>query len=177
MKKLQNWSGFIFIICTAFLAVVAILGIWQILSDDVVIKSEKTIGLLALVAIIVIIAGRFTDSKKQSIVDINGVEHAEVPDINPAFTIIRHGTLVILIAAVTFLALFGVLAIWDVLSGEVLSKSLASIGILAFASLIVVVTCLEREHHKFMERKLSGWMIFLIIIFMWPLLSFLFFRF
>ena len=150
----------------------------EIFDEDVISKSSQTFGLLALVAIIVIFAGRFMDSRERPIVSANGnpndLGSSMALDINPLFTSIRHGTIAILVVSISLLALLGVLAIWEVLSGEVLNKSLSSISIIAFASLVIVITCLEREKHKLMQRKMSGWVILLIILFAWPFFSLLF---
>lgn len=44
-----------------------------------------------------------------------------------------------LVTSVAILTLIAVLSIWDVLSEEVLGKSLSTIGVVAFGALIVVV--------------------------------------
>lgn len=173
MKKIQNGAAFIFIISVFILAAISICGVWKIFSDDVITKSIQTFGLLSIVAVIVIIAGRFIDSREQLSVSSSGVVQ-DLPFSNPIFTTIRKITLAVLIISISLLALFGVLAIWDVLSGEVLNKSLSSIAIIAFASLAVVITCLEREKHKLMHQKMSGGVILLLILFGWIFISFLF---
>ena len=52
----------------------------------------------------------------------------------------------ILITAVSILTLIAILSIWDVLSKDVLWKSISTIGIVAFGSLIVVVAAQALEH-------------------------------
>jgi len=52
----------------------------------------------------------------------------------------------ILIIAVSILTLIAILSIWDVLSEDVLWKSISTIGIVAFGSLIVVVAAQALEH-------------------------------
>lgn len=173
MKKIQNGAAYIFIISLVVLAVISICGVWKIFDSDVITKSIQTLGLLSVVSIIVITAGRFIDSHEELAVSANGVAES-VPFSNPVFTSIRQATLAVLIVSISLLALLGVLAIWDVLSGETLSKSLSSISIIAFNSLIIVVTCLEREKHKLMKQKMSGGVIFLLIVFGWILLTSLF---
>lgn len=166
MKKIQDFAGFVFIACSTLLAFIAILGIWDILADDAVEKSAQTIGLLAVVAIIVTIAGNFFDYRQQG--EVVYADPNATPVVNHAFTAIRHFTVILLILAVSLLALIGVLAIWEVLAGEVLTKSLASISVVAFASFIIVLTCLQREQRQIMHTKLSGWVWALIIIFTVP---------
>ncbi|MFA6077219.1 MAG: hypothetical protein WC735_04060 [Candidatus Paceibacterota bacterium] len=173
MKKIQNGAAFVFIVSVFILTAISICGVWKIFSDDVITKSIQTFGLLSIVAVIVIIAGRFVDSREQLAVSSTGAVET-VPFSNPAFTTTRKITLAILIISISLLAFLGVLAIWDVLSGEILNKSLSSIAIIAFASVVVVITCLEREKHKLMHQKMSGGVILLMLLFGWFFLSFLF---
>ncbi len=65
-------------------------------------------------------------------------------------------TLVVLIVSVSLLALVGVLSIWEVLEGDTVYKSLVTMGIFAFASLVIVVTCLDRENHKLLHHDIGG---------------------
>jgi len=55
----------------------------------------------------------------------------------------------ILITAVSILTLIAILSIWDVLSSDVLWKSISTIGIVAFGALIVVVAAQALEHKEF----------------------------
>jgi hypothetical protein len=170
MKKIQDSAAYAFIICVAVLSVVSILGVWKIFSDDVITKSFQTIGLLGAVAVIVMVAGRFIDERKSGEISADPSMVSQIaPQLNigTLFTAIRHSTLAVLITSVVFLAFFGVLAIWEVLSKEVTNKSLSSIGILAFASFVIVLTCMDRENHPLLHQKgksLSGGMIVLIIV-------------
>ncbi len=172
MKKLQNVAAFLFIICVVVLSVVSILGVWDIFGSDVITKSFQTLGLLAGVSVIIMIAGRFTDSHHEALQAnaLGTLEPAVVPEINPAFTKIRYATVATLVTSIGILALLGVLSIWEVMEGTVLTKSVSSIGIAAFASFIIVVTCLEREHHKILQQKFSGGAILLLILIGWILL-------
>jgi len=173
MKKLQDVSAFVFISCVTILAIISILGVWKVFNEDVIGKSIQTITLLAAVTIIITIAGKFFDSRKQQNIPsgVVGVEPQLIKEINPVFVLIRHSTLVTLIVSISVLALLGVLAIWDVLSGETLSKSLSSMTILAFSSSVIILTCLVREGHKFMQKKISGWYIFILVVIGWILLK------
>ena len=173
MKKIQNGAAYVFILSVVILATISICGVWKIFSDDVITKSIQTFGLLSVVAVIVIIAGRFIDSREQLAVSNIGVVES-LPFSNPVFTSIRKITLALLITSASLLALFGVLAIWDILSGEVLNKSLSSIAIIAFASVVIVITCLEREKHKLMQQKMSGGVILLLILLGWVFFQALF---
>lgn len=136
MKKIQDWAAFSFIGAVALLSTVAILGVWDFFTRDVITKSFETLGLLAFAAVIVIVAGHFIDRNNGAV--------AEMP--NPLFRGLRKGTIGIVIISVSILALLGVLAIWDVIvNGEVLTKSFSSLVIIAFGAFIIVLTCLERE--------------------------------
>lgn len=162
MKKIQNWTALIFIGAVAILTAISILGVWSVLGVDVIEKSFSTLGLLFLVAIIVLIAGRFIDGghKDESQIPVPAVSL-------PVFTNIRKVTIAILIASASILALFGVLAIWDVLAGSVMAKTIGSLVVLAFSTLIVVMTCLEREgtnRFKLSSGQLITGIILLIII-------------
>lgn len=181
MRKIQDTAAFVFIFCVGLLSLISVLGVWEFFNRDVIGKSFFSIGLLAVVAIIVMVAARFMDKSP---------EHLEVPQgsagaveaaivINPLFTELRHLTLVVLIASVSLLALVGVLAIWEVIAGDTVYKSLATMGIFAFSSFIIVVTCLDRENHKLLhragEKKSSmgiGSIILLSILGLW-IMSFL----
>ena len=151
MKKIQDGAAYVFIASVVILTAISICGVWKIFNDDVITKSVKTFGLLSIVAVIVMIAGKFIDSREQLAISNAGAV-GSLPFSNPVFTTIRKMTLAVLIASVSLLALFGVLAIWEVLSGEVLNKSLSSITIVAFATLIIILTCLQREH---LQNKIS----------------------
>jgi len=180
MKKIQDSAGYGFIVCVAVLTVVSILGVWKVFDADVITKSFQTIGLLAGVAVIIMIAGRFVDSHKSAQV-ASGMPMA--PGITPQthdvtlFTTIRHSTITVLITSVVFLAFFGILAIWEVISGEIINKSLSSIGIVAFSSFIIIITCMDREDHPLLRQNgkpVSGGMIVLIIILAFWLLGLIF---
>ena len=141
MKKIQNIASGIFITAVAVLSVVAVLGIWELFDGDVISKSFQTLGLLAFVAVIVMAAGRFVESRSH----VEGEELVEV--VNPIFPTIRRVTLLVLIISVSLLALLGVLSIWEVIKDEdVLFKSLSSLGSFAFGAFIIVLSCLEREN-------------------------------
>lgn len=137
MRAIQDTVSFFFIAMVVILAGISIFGVWEIFEEDVIGKSFMTLGLLSIIAVIIMVAGRFVDNKSDA---------AALAVPNPAFGSIRRVMLGVLIASAALLALLGVLAIWEVLTrGEVLFKSLGSIGIIAFASLLVVMTCRERE--------------------------------
>ncbi len=168
MKKIQDSSAFVFIGCVVVLALVSILGIWKIFDSSVIEKSAQTVALLAIVSVIMIVAGRAVDGRDQE--TVMSADPNLTPVINPKFTTIRHLTVVILILAVSLLALFGVLAIWEVLNGEVLHRALSSISVIVFSSFVIIVTCMEREQRKLMQNKISGWVWFFIILFSFSIL-------
>ena len=49
---------------------------------------------------------------------------------------IQNIALVVLIVSVAIMTLLGVLSIWDFLDNDVLAKSLSTIGVITFASLV-----------------------------------------
>ncbi len=148
MKTIQNAASGFFILAVAVLSLISILGIWDFFSKDVILKSFQTLGLLAVISIVVIVAGRFIgNSANETII--------EVP--NPIFNIIRRATLGILIVAAVLLAFLGICAIWEVITDkEVLYKSLSSLAILAFSAFIIVITCMEREKSAELKGDIKG---------------------
>ena len=128
-----------------------------------IIKSFETLGLLAVVAVIIMIASRFMDAKTTEAV-------VYVP--NPGWKSLRKGTLGMLIVSVTILALIGILSIWEVITDkDILYKSLGTLAVIAFTSFIVVLTCLGMEHDPVLhegsndkKRGMSGGVIALIVI-------------
>jgi hypothetical protein len=181
MSKIQDTAGFLFIFCVALLSAISVLGIWDFFDDDVIGKSFMSIGILAAVAVIVMVAGRFMDKQHMLEVSPGSTVATEVmPAVNPAFTALRHITLVTLIISVSLLALVGILAIWEVLEGDTVYKSLATMGVFAFSSAIIVLTCLVRENHPLLRHELGkksgmgrGMIVFVIIFGVW-MLSWLF---
>lgn len=146
MNKIHSLSSGFFVLSVAILSLISILGVWDFFSGDVIMKSFQTLGLLAFISVVVIVSGRFIEGRTE------GVPTIFVP--NPIFKSIRQATLGVLIVSSALLALLGVLSIWEVITDkEVLFKSLSSLGIIAFASLIIVVTCLEREDSPLLKQN------------------------
>lgn len=184
MRKIADIAAYLFIFSVVILSAVSILGVWNFFADDVISKSFQSIGLLALVAIIVIIADHFIDKRPGAPVtpisvpvpgSLEVVPPIVVQESNGIFKGLRTITLSTLVLSVALLALLGIMAIWEVLSGEVLSKSISSIAIGAFSSLIIVMTCLERENNPILYRKkISGGMIILAFILVWIFVAVIF---
>ncbi len=145
MKKIQDGAGLFFILSVVVLTVVSVFGVWDVFGKDVITKSFQTLGLLAAVAVVVVVAGHFLDGKSETDPSL-----ANLP--NPAFSVIRKLTIGVFIAAVAVLAFIGILSIWDMVESDVLSKAISSIGIIAFSSFLVVATCLDREHKDVLQR-------------------------
>lgn len=169
MAKLQDWAAFGFIFCVFILTVISVLGVWKILDEDVILKSFYSVGLLGVVAAIVLIAGQFIDKKHDMVVGADGSAVPVLMQVNPLFTVIRHLMLGSLIFSVSLLALIGILAIWEVLDSDATYKSLSTMAILAFSSLVVVMTCYERENRSNpaggQKAKMStGTLVILIIV-------------
>ena len=69
-------------------------------------------------------------------------------------TNLRQTAIYILVTAVAILTLIAVLSIWDVLSKEVLGKSLSTIGVVAFGALIVIIASQALENRNNTNRPL-----------------------
>ena len=163
MKTIQDSAAFLFVIATAILTGICVLGVWNFFSHDVIYKSFETVGLLALVAVVVVIASRFLGA--------GGIATVPPPP-NPVFTILRKMTLTILIVSAALMAFLGVLAIWDVISDkDVLFKSVGSLAVLAFGTFLMVATCMERENNPLLKQSgvsiggVIGGLVLLYIIF------------
>jgi hypothetical protein len=61
------------------------------------------------------------------------------------FLYIRKISFAVIIFSVTTCVFFGLLSIWEVLKGEVLFKTLATLGSIGFYALITVAVCKQRE--------------------------------
>ena len=171
MKSIQNFAAGFFITAVVILSFVSVLGVWKIFDADVITKSFETLGLLGLVAIIIMVAGKFIG---------NGEEQAMPTPPNPAFKIVRSVTVVVLIVCGVFLALLGVLAIWKVINNtDVLFKSLGSLAIIVFSSFVIIMTCLDREQNPLLHggsagsRRMSGVSIVIVVILAITLLPYL----
>lgn len=155
MKKIQDAAAVVFILSVFVLTAVSILGVWQFFARDVIVKSFETLGILALVSVVIIGASRFLDSSQSGSVYV----------ADPGFKLLRHVSLGILIAAASVLALVGILAIWEVIAqSEVLYKSLSSLGIVAFSTFVVVAVCMERERHPLLAQRGGGFSVGSIIL-------------
>ena len=168
MKALQNLSGGIFIFCVAVLTIVSVMGIWEVFGTDVIWKSFQTLGLLAVVAVVVLAAGKFVTPDTAP-----GQDESMMP--HPMFKGIRNATLGVLIVSAGLLALLGVLAIWEVIKDSAtVYKSLSSLAVLAFSSLIIVMVCLEREQNSLWKRRghqLGGVTVLAFVLLLWLLLA------
>lgn len=161
----QNTASGLFIACIFILTLASILGVWKIFSSDVITKSFETLGVLAFVAAVVILASRFVG------------DPATVALPSPAFRPVRNITLGTLIVSSVLLAFFGVLSIWDVITDkDVLAKTLSSLAIIAFSSLIAVMVCLEREQNQVWKKRsgqISGGAFVVGVLFLWMMLALL----
>lgn len=163
----QNIAAGLFIACVVILTVVSIMGVWKIFSSDVITKSFETLGLLAFVAVVVIVASKF----------VGDPSVAAEPIPRPGYRAMRNITLATLIGSSSMLALLGVLSIWDVITDKnILNKSLSSLAIIAFSSFIIVLVCLEREQNPFWKKRggqVSGGAVIVTIIFVWLMFALL----
>lgn len=173
--QIQKIAAVVFILAVAILSVVSVFGIWKFLEGDVINKSFETLWLLAFVAVIVIVASRFVETRIAAPAPVPGTpgapeSPAPVPALpDPLFPQIRKATIAFLIVAVSLLALCGVLAIWDVFSDkEVLYRSIGSLFVLAFGAFLIVLTCLERERtlgHKNSSGSILGIIALMVFVY------------
>ena len=148
MKAVQDFVAFLFILAVSILSAISVLGVWKFLENDVIYKSFQTLGLLAVVALVVIAAGRFVETRAGGTLPVM---------TNPAFPALRKTTLSVLILCAALLALVGVLAIWDVIADkDMLYKVLGSLAIIVFGAFIIVMTCLERENKNVTGQQGGG---------------------
>jgi hypothetical protein len=170
MKKTANIAAYLFILSVVALSTISILGVWDFFAEDVIYKSFQSVGVLALVAVIVMVADHFIDQRAPAVAPegIDGTSPVLSHGSEPLFKKIRIVTLFVLIVSASLLALFGVMAIWELFTDEVLHKSLTSIAIAAFSSLIIVATCLERENNPVLYKKhISGGTILIVLFLCW----------
>ena len=141
-SSILDGAASFFITCVAVLTLISLMGVWDVFSTDVVGKSFETLGLLAFAALIITAAGNH----------VGAPEEAAVP--NPVFRTVRNITLVVLIISTVILTILGVFVIWEIIkNSDVLSKSLSSLAIIAFASLVIVLVCQSRDQAPRSKKK------------------------
>jgi len=163
INLLQNITALVFIVILAILTAVSLLGVWEVFERDVISKSFQTFGMLGFATAIILTAGRFIEGRTQQ------AEEAAPPHF---FRVIRRVTIIVLIIAVSLLAVVGVLAIWEVVADkEMPTKSLVSFSILAFSAFVIVSVCLDREGKIRTMRggkgfSIGGFIVLIIIFFL-----------
>lgn len=169
MNKITNYISVAFVAVVALMATVSLLGIWEVLVDDVVEKSVLTVGFLVFVNMVIMLGYRFLSPEQK-------VEETDAT-WQPLFTNIRTIALRVMIGSAGLLGLVGILGIWEVLDSEIFWRSFSSIAVLAISATVVTAVCLERENHKMIanwftkeDGQWSFWRIVLgIILFGWVL--------
>lgn len=149
MNKMINYGSLGFITVVMLMAVVSLLGIWNILVDDVIEKSLATIGFLALVGAIITLGYRFLHPDESA-------DETEHNTWQPMFKQIRTMALTVMIGATGILGLLGILGIWEVLNDDFFWKSLSSISVIAVSSCIIAAVCFERENRGLITRILHN---------------------
>ena len=97
------------------------------------------------------------------------------------FTATRKISIVVLGISAAALAFLGILSIWEVLNKDDVFKALTSMGIIAFASFLVIVISLEREgklwllmaHEGSMSKGRLTVLIIVGLFLLWILFNFL----
>ena len=169
MQSIQNITALSFLVVLAVLAGVSILGIWDMLGEDVVQKSFFTLCLIGVVSGVVLVAAKYFHHPESG-------ENEKVVAPDPMFRHIRVFTVAALIVSSALLALLGVFAIWEVMDMDVLFRSLASLGVIAFSAMVSIVICMDREGLKSVVSKnqsSAGTVIGILFLFwfMWVLVS------
>lgn len=166
--RIEDTAIGVFIGSVFLLTIVSVLGIWEVFHGNVMEKSLETMGLLAIVSLVVLVAARYVGSPE---------EQSAVPVPRPAYRATRNITLATLIVSAALLAFVGVLSIWDVITDrEVLEKSVASLALIAFSSFVIVLTCLHKEQNPFWKqhkKSISGWSVFGFVVLAWVFLAFI----
>lgn len=179
MKNFANVSSLVFIIGVLLFSFVAILGVWDFMQDDVVVKSLSTIGVLGFVGLIVIVASSYFDKSEDNhehLVEEGQTSLAATNDTAPSiFRSIRQSTLGVMIVSLVFLSFLGIMAIWEIFDGEVVMRSMSSIAIILFASIIIVGVCMAHERHpRIMNSKghISPVFVIVVLILGWIMVGF-----
>ena len=150
MNKLFSIASLMFMGSAALLSLVSILGIWGILDDSAVEKAFETIAFLGVVAIVMLVPGRFIDHNK---ISAHSDEKFDAR-MKTHFADIRHASLIMLMTAGGWLGLIGVFSIWDMLERDVLFRSISSIAVLGFLTFITVIMCHERENTSHRSKEM-----------------------
>lgn len=136
LRKISDITAIIFIFSNMVLGAISIFSIWGAIGKDALMKSVWTVGFLLLVSVIILIAEKSMESKK---------EEGIIRD-DSTFVFLRNITSKIFIAALVTLALIGVLSIWEVLSADAINKTLGSIAVISFVSLVIIGVAKSREN-------------------------------
>lgn len=148
-RKISDVVGLFFVFCVGVLTLVCLLGVWDFIEGDVILKTLATVGIIAFASVISLFA-----SKSMG----NGDEGAnEISPYLPLFTSLRYFTSTLLIVSVAILALVGIMSIWDLITDkDVITKTVVSMVILAFSSFIVITTCASRENRTIFGKVKEG---------------------
>lgn len=141
ISRIANISTYIFLILTFFLTGVSIIGIWGNIGDVL----EKTFASMALVsfAFFIVLAIDGSGHFKKSVA-VDAVR--EYMMVVEWFISLRKISFFIVIISVTVSVFLGLLSIWDILKGDVLYKTLATIFAVGFYALITILVCKQREN-------------------------------
>jgi hypothetical protein len=140
ISRIANTAAYTFLVLTFILSAVCVVGIWGSF-DDVISKTFASLFLIAL-AFFVILAIDGSGHFKKS-VPLEAV--AEYTRVLENFIAIRKMSFFVVIVSVVVSVLLGLLSIWEILEGEVLYKTLATIATIGFYALITVAVCKQRE--------------------------------
>jgi hypothetical protein len=140
ISKIANISTYIFLILTLILTGICVISIWGE-SSEVIGKTFASMGLVAFAFFVVLAidgSGHFRKSIPASVAGeyVLAIEW---------FVSLRKISFFVVIISVTVSVFLGLLSIWDLLNGDVLFKTLATILSAGFYALITIMVCKQRE--------------------------------
>lgn len=140
-RKVVDMVSLFFIFCVGFLCVLSIMSVWKLVEGDILAKSISTIGIIAFASVVTILASHWM---KKDVNELSPIEDSSsLPNFFPS---LRSFTSVLLIISIVILTFVGILSIWDLIQDrDVLNRTISSMLIIAFSSVLVIATCAERE--------------------------------
>lgn len=161
MHKFIDLIAGLFIGIVVAFAGVAILAIWDILSEDVIYKSMMSVGILGAVLFLVMVASNFLDKNEQATVLQNHT-----------FAAVRRQASITLSLSVIFFAIVALMGVWEVVESRYLSDVYATLSVVAGASIVILVVALKRENNPyFINKNISGGWILIGLIALWIFFS------
>lgn len=116
----------------SILSIVGLMAIWEMLSEDVLWKSFSTIGVLAVVALVIMGIARVASNYYQNQPKMPQPESVE-------WRAARNVLLAIVGAAFLFFAALSIMSIWDFIGDDSLWHAINSMILLCVSAVIMLV--------------------------------------